>query len=114
MEMIEPSSEYRDATGYNHERGMPHESVTLAIAVSRETCAQREKTEIRSSVEDHAWLAQIARPTTFAPPCKGMLLFGHGSRVIALGRCIIYQTNKNDGRNPAARRVSVPPFTSRV
>jgi hypothetical protein len=31
-----------------------------------------------------------------------MLLFGHGSRVIALGRCIIYQTNKNDGRNPAA------------
>jgi hypothetical protein len=50
MEMIEPSSEYRDATGYNHERGMPHESVTLAIAVSRETCAEREKTEIRSSV----------------------------------------------------------------
>ena len=94
MEMIEPSSEYRDATGYNHERGMPHESVTLAIAVSRETCHGdlcRAREDRDTVVGDHAWLAQIARPTTFAPPCKGMLLFGHGSRVIALGRCIIYQ-----------------------
>jgi hypothetical protein len=53
-----------------------HESVTLAIAVSRETLCSEAKTEFRDTVVgDHAWLAQIARPTTFAPPCKGMLSF---------------------------------------
>jgi hypothetical protein len=52
MEMIEPSSEYRDATGYNHERGMPHESVTLAIAVKPRVLVQREDRD--TVVGDHA------------------------------------------------------------
>lgn len=50
-------------------------------------------------VSDHAWLAQIARPTTFAPPCKGMLLFAHGSHAVAPSACITviirdYRTNR--------------------
>ena len=65
-------------------------------------CTAREDRD--TVVSDHAWLAQIARPTTFAPPCKGMLLLTIRTRFACRRAVGVYTGFQSPGSSRGAEK----------